>query len=280
MSGRLWLQCGWSVHNRSEHWQEKPVELCVYGGCVSRGGWKGESAAYYGRLYQNMSLLRNGWLSTSKLFPVKYMLFILSSLFYCATADKQSLLPPQIVEIFTRGTGFSIWRVLKSGAQLRVRPWWDWSRADVWGGLLGIRVTRCKEPSFDRRLMICTSPRFTGRNDWSAAFWDSECSCKVHKAHLWSVSAANISNALRSRRLTLLVNASYLMCQIFCDTESSERPAKSEPTFAGCHTWTTPIAASSFSQDTDWFSSCVFVCSICEITWSNYHANPAASQCN
>lgn len=43
------------------------VRLCFSGGCV----FEGESAAYYGRLHQNMSLLRNGWFSTSRLFSVK-----------------------------------------------------------------------------------------------------------------------------------------------------------------------------------------------------------------
>lgn len=32
--------------------------------------FEGESAAYYGRLHQNMSLLRNGWFSSSRLFSV------------------------------------------------------------------------------------------------------------------------------------------------------------------------------------------------------------------
>ncbi len=49
--------------------------VCRVGGCVFEGGWRGESAAYYGQLYQNMSLLRNGWFSTSRLFSVKRFLF-------------------------------------------------------------------------------------------------------------------------------------------------------------------------------------------------------------
>lgn len=72
-----------------------------------RGRVQGESAAYYGRLYQNMSLLKNGWFSTFKLFSGK-------CIFYCKSADKQSRFPPWIVEISTGEAGFSIWRVLKS----------------------------------------------------------------------------------------------------------------------------------------------------------------------
>lgn len=79
--GRPQLQCGWSVPNRPKCWQGNLFACACHGECVFEEGWEGERVVHYGWLYQNMSLLRNGWFSNSNLFSVK---LVLSSIFCCS----------------------------------------------------------------------------------------------------------------------------------------------------------------------------------------------------